>query len=278
MPEQSALIKESLDHRFVHSFRVTVHSLLCNRLPARKMSSFTRLPKGSTVLVTGATGLIGSAAAEQLLEHGYEVVGITRDVSKTTELVAKFDAKYGKGHFRPVAVKDFTSVQEFQTALKGQLVVSWRQWTRWLTRVLGVAGVLHIATDSSFSTDPKVVIEGTVDATLTVLKAAAATPSVKAVVLTSSSVTIWMPESGKKIDASLEKYDTKWTELAYSASDDDPAKAVYCCALFDGLCRRAVLTVTCPQMPRARSKASWQPGGSCERARCGRLPRARCLS
>jgi uncharacterized protein YbjT (DUF2867 family) len=44
-----------------------------------------RLSAGSTVLVTGATGLIGSATADELLRRGFKVRAVTRDASTASK-------------------------------------------------------------------------------------------------------------------------------------------------------------------------------------------------
>lgn len=53
---------------------------------------------GSTILVTGVTGFIGSHIAQQLLDAGYCVVGVTRDANKNSWLNSLF-GKYGQGSF-----------------------------------------------------------------------------------------------------------------------------------------------------------------------------------
>lgn len=77
------------------------------------------VPKGSTVLVTGANGLLGSHIADQFLEHGYKVRGTVRDTEKNAWLQALFDKKYGKGSFELFKVADLTSEGAFDEAVKG---------------------------------------------------------------------------------------------------------------------------------------------------------------
>lgn len=67
------------------------------------MSEFT-IPKGSTVLVTGVNGYVGSYTADQLLLSGYKVRGTVRDASRTQWVPEHFNKKYGPGKFELVVV------------------------------------------------------------------------------------------------------------------------------------------------------------------------------
>jgi nucleoside-diphosphate-sugar epimerase len=51
------------------------------------------IPKGSTVLVTGVNGYIGSHVADQLLLAGYRVRGTTREASKAAKLLDIWEKK-----------------------------------------------------------------------------------------------------------------------------------------------------------------------------------------
>lgn len=77
------------------------------------------VPKGSTVLVTGANGLLGSHVADQFLEHGYKVRGTVRDTGKNAWLQALFDKKYGEGRFELFTVADLSAEGAFDEAVKG---------------------------------------------------------------------------------------------------------------------------------------------------------------
>jgi nucleoside-diphosphate-sugar epimerase len=78
------------------------------------------LPAGSTVLVTGVNGLIGSHVADQLLKAGYRVRGTVRNVQKTKWAQNLFDKLYGGGKFELVEIKDLTADGVFDEALKGE--------------------------------------------------------------------------------------------------------------------------------------------------------------
>ena len=78
-------------------------------------------PPGSTVLVTGANGFIGSHITDQLLQAGYLVRGTSRDTAKTLWMTELFDKKYGKGKFEPCRVEDMVEDGAFDEACKGMI-------------------------------------------------------------------------------------------------------------------------------------------------------------
>ena len=77
------------------------------------------IPPGSTVLVTGANGFIGSHITDQLLQAGYLVRGTSRDIAKTVWMTELFDKKYGKGKFEAFVVEDMVESGAFDEACKG---------------------------------------------------------------------------------------------------------------------------------------------------------------
>lgn len=79
------------------------------------------VPQGSTVLVIGANGLLGSHIADQFLEYGYKVRGTVRDAKKNAWLQAVFDKKYGEGSFELFEIADLTADRAFEEAVKGTL-------------------------------------------------------------------------------------------------------------------------------------------------------------
>ncbi|KAF8201182.1 hypothetical protein K438DRAFT_1716897 [Mycena galopus ATCC 62051] len=177
--------------------------------------SFDRIPKGSLILVTGATGLIGSAVVDAAIARGYKVRGVTRSVLKAAQFAKHLEVKYGKGSFELVEVKDFSVPGAYDKAVNG------------------VAGVLHLASDLSFITDSSMspsydtVVGGVVDSTLGLMKAAAKVPSVKSFVLTSSRIAIFTPDYEQPdISPKLNEWGDHFVTMAKAAADDHPMKPV----------------------------------------------------
>jgi nucleoside-diphosphate-sugar epimerase len=81
------------------------------------------IPKGSTVLVTGANGYIGSHIADSYLQFGYKVRGTVRDAKKSSWLAEYFDKSYGKGNFDLVEVPDMAAEGAYDEAVKGVCLV-----------------------------------------------------------------------------------------------------------------------------------------------------------
>ncbi|KAL1649544.1 hypothetical protein SLS58_001601 [Diplodia intermedia] len=150
------------------------------------------IPKGSTVLVTGANGLIGSQVVDKLLQLGYKVRGTVRDTKKNAWMSELLDERYGKGQFELVSVPDMAVEGAFDEAKKG------------------VTAFIHVASVLSFDANPQNVIPPVINGTLVAAKAAASEPSVKRFVLTSSSWSSTMP----KVDTKMVMDENSWNEDA----------------------------------------------------------------
>jgi dihydroflavonol-4-reductase len=124
-----------------------------------------------TVLVTGASGFIAGHCVEDLLRHGYAVRGTVRDLGRTDKVahLAALAAELG-GRLDFVAARLDTD-------------------EGWAEAVADCAYVLHVASPNppSVPRDEDEVIRPAVEGTLRVLRAAAASGTVRRVVLTSSS-------------------------------------------------------------------------------------------
>lgn len=172
------------------------------------MLSSQRLPRGSIVLLTGASGFIGSSIAQELLEAGFIVRGAGRNPSNLTALQAKFERTYGKGTFEAVQIKDYTDSATIEKHMSG------------------VSGVIHTATDTSWGVDFDTVVNGTIDSTLTLMKIAAKFKDVKSFVYTSSRIAAFAPQ-GDRIVATKDTWLDELVPMAKNTPVDDPSKPVY---------------------------------------------------
>ncbi|OJD36593.1 aldehyde reductase [Diplodia corticola] len=160
------------------------------------------IPKGSTVLVTGANGLIGSQVADKLLKIGYKVRGTVRDTKKNAWMSELFDERYGKGKFELVSVPDMAAEGAFDEAKKG------------------VTAFIHVASVLSWDTNPQNVIPPVVNGTLIAAKAAASEPSIKRFVLTSSSWSTTMPIADTKVVVDENTWDEDAVKDAWKEGAD----------------------------------------------------------
>lgn len=79
------------------------------------------IPKGSTVLVTGVNGFIGSQVASKFLEIGYNVRGTVRDTKKQAWMQDFFDERHGKGKFELYSVPDMAVEGAYDEVKKGRI-------------------------------------------------------------------------------------------------------------------------------------------------------------
>lgn len=144
------------------------------------------IPQGSLVLVTGANGYIASHVVDQFLAAGYRVRGTVRSDSKGAWVKELFDKKYGPNRFELAIVADFEKIGAFDDAMKD------------------AAGVAHVAANLMLNVDDQKlsfsehVQPGVTAAVNYILDSAAATPSVKRFIMTSSSMAATNPKPGVK--------------------------------------------------------------------------------
>ncbi|KZT54404.1 NAD(P)-binding protein [Calocera cornea HHB12733] len=174
------------------------------------------IPPGSLIVVTGITGYIGSHVGLAALQAGYRVRGTVRDTKKAEELRAKYkelglDA--GEDKLDIVIVDDLLSQEQYKKAF------------------VGAAGIAHVALPGHTPT----WIDDTITSVLSVLKAAAKEPTVKRVVLTSSSVTCITPGDNGDHTLTDEDWNDDAVEKAKKLSatergDPDNRLIMYCAA------------------------------------------------
>ncbi|KAE8381963.1 hypothetical protein BDV26DRAFT_278373 [Aspergillus bertholletiae] len=155
------------------------------------------LPRGSKILVTGANGFIGSHVVNCLLELGYIVHGTVR--SPKPWLDEFFASIYGPGAFKAVTVPDFDHVELLAREMEG----------------------IVDASDLTFGNDPNAVIPWVVRATQNILEAAAKTPSVKRVVLTSSSTAALTPIPNHRVRVDENTWNDDAVKAAWEQNPDD---------------------------------------------------------
>ncbi len=131
------------------------------------------------VLVSGASGFIASHAVERLLGKGYEVVATVRDPSDTKKNAHLLVMKGAPERLRLVAA-DLNDADPF-------------------TAHADVDAVLHMASPYSLRVEnpQRDLVDPAVNGTLSMMRAAAANPRVKRVVLTSSMAAITDEPDGR---------------------------------------------------------------------------------
>ncbi|KAM3077216.1 hypothetical protein ACMFMG_003319 [Clarireedia jacksonii] len=165
------------------------------------------IPKGSTVLVTGVNGYIGSHVADQLLLAGYRVRGTTREASKAAKLLDIWEKRYGKDRVELAIVPDMAAKGAFNEAVKG------------------VSGVAHVASNVSFSPDPTQVIPEVLAGINEILDSAASEPSVKRFVFTSSSMAATHPKPNEEFYIDENMWNEEDVKAAHAPPPYEPSRA-----------------------------------------------------
>ncbi|KAK2740008.1 aldehyde reductase ii [Colletotrichum kahawae] len=158
----------------------------------------TAIPTGSLVVVSGASGCMGSHICDQLLSLGFRVRGISRNVKTSGWIETVFTKKYGFGKFELIEVPDFSAPGAFNAAVEG------------------AHGVIHTAANTSFDLNPDNVVPKMVSAAIGIAEAAAATPSCSRFVYTSSSSAVADPAPGVDRKITIETYNEETVTAAYS--------------------------------------------------------------
>jgi nucleoside-diphosphate-sugar epimerase len=139
------------------------------------------VPPGSTVLVTGANGLIGSHIVDQLLWAGYDVRATVRRPSKCTWMRPLYEGRHGPGRFELVQVSDFSRPDAWDAAVQG------------------VAGICHVAGAADLAIqNVDEVLEAERVLHLGLLEAARRAGTVRAFVYTGTAWAAFSPDAKKK--------------------------------------------------------------------------------
>ncbi|KAJ4044470.1 hypothetical protein NW756_004802 [Fusarium oxysporum] len=187
------------------------------------------IPKGSTVLVTGVNGLIGSHVANEFLERGYNVHGTVRDLSKSAWIQDLFVKQYGQDKFTLFPVIDLTLPDAFEEAIKG------------------VAAVVHVASPLDWGTSTDSLIIAAVAGATNALRASNKQPSVQRFIFTSSSVAAVFPQpevEGIVVMAAHDSPSPAQWYVAYTASKTEAERAVWDFFHKDQSCRSDLVVNT----------------------------------
>lgn len=138
--------------------------------------------------------------------------------------------------FEAVEIADLTKEGCYDDAMKGEstslFILSLSLPTLWGRKLkpvcVDVVAFAHTAADVTFVPDYDLVINGLVKSTLNALRAAASTPSIKRVVLTSSYISAAMPQTGQdgsKFDEN--SWNDQIVEMAKSTPEGHPARGFF---------------------------------------------------
>ena len=160
----------------------------------------TTIPAGSLVLITGITSYVASFTAQALLERGYRVRGVVRNLVQAAWLTEEvFPDHAANGFFDLVEIPDLAAPHAFD-----QLFLESRP-----------SAVIHTATPMRFDPDPDGVITPAVQIMTSLLRAAALGPGVvQRFVYTSSIGAAYSPQVG--VPAALTR--GSWNEAAVEAA------------------------------------------------------------
>lgn len=163
----------------------------------------------SPVLVTGATGFVGAEIVKQLLADGYKVRGTTRDVEKARrmgELTSLVGAE--RLELVPADLNDSKAFTE---------------------HIVGCEYVIHVASPFILDVEnpQRDLVDPAVDGTISILEAAAATPTLKRVVLTSSFAAISNGPREEPYDESVWNTRSSLDRSPYAFSKTEAERAAW---------------------------------------------------
>ncbi|KAH7128897.1 hypothetical protein EDB81DRAFT_859940 [Dactylonectria macrodidyma] len=172
----------------------------------------TVIPKGSLVLITGATSYLASYVIKYFLEHGYRVRGIVRNLPKAAWLTEEVFPSFAQRNlFDLVEIPDLAASNAFDSVIANSKP----------------SAVLHFATPFNFSPDPNKVIPQAVDAVLNLLRSAVKEPFVKRFVYTSTIGTVYSPTSGSPATLTKDSWNDAALERAWAPPPYEPERAPF---------------------------------------------------
>ncbi|GMG36382.1 unnamed protein product [Ambrosiozyma monospora] len=169
-----------------------------------------------SVLVTGATGFVASHIVDDLLLHGFKVIGTTRSKKKAVQFTHIFQEKYPElaQNITFEQIKDISNIDEVVTILRKFLDLKYIIHTAQPTPV----GQLPKGTDLA-TTFRKPAVENS----LGILNAVQSFPNhVKSIVFTSSISTMMrQPQPGEKVVIT----NTDWSPSSWEDVGDSESLA-----------------------------------------------------
>ncbi|KAK3369247.1 hypothetical protein B0T24DRAFT_357282 [Lasiosphaeria ovina] len=168
------------------------------------------IPKGSIVLVTGATGFIGSHTVVELLQKGYKVRGTVRNLEQASWLPAlpRIKPYADKGDLELVEVPDLGVPRAFDDAVRG------------------VSAIINVAAITSFDLDPNNVIPADIQGITSILESAMTQPTVRALVHTSSILASTMLMPGLDHDVGPDLFNDLAVQLAWAPPPHGPSQPI----------------------------------------------------
>ncbi|KAG7286016.1 hypothetical protein NEMBOFW57_008313 [Staphylotrichum longicolle] len=145
------------------------------------------LPRGSLILVTGASGFIASNFIVEALQAGYKIRGTARSEAKAQ----RTKDVYKSLNYDVVVVPEMEPEGAFDQAVRG------------------VDAIVHMSSPLTFSPNPKEVVPPAVNGATSILRSALREPKIRRFVFTSSSTATSLPTPGKKFKIDKNSWNTE---------------------------------------------------------------------
>lgn len=150
------------------------------------------LPRGSLILVTGASGYMASNLIVEALDAGYRIRGTARSASKAQKTKEIFNSP----NYDAVVVSEMQAPGAFDSA------------------VMGVDAIVHMSSPLTFSSNPNEVVPPAVEGATSILRSAIQEPRIQRFVFTSSSTATSLPKPGVKFHIDKNSWNTEVDDYA----------------------------------------------------------------